>query len=75
MPNNPTPRTHQRHTRHRHTRHRSHLDHSLSVSLYALSFDEFVEYYNSYISQNRRSFEDTYKVTAHLGKGAFATVK
>ena len=40
-----------------------------------LSFDEFVEYYNSYISQNRRSFEDTYKVTAHLGKGAFATVK
>ena len=40
-----------------------------------LSFDEFVEYYNTYISQNRRSFEDTYKVTAHLGKGAFATVK
>lgn len=40
-----------------------------------LSFDEFVEYYNTYISQNRRSFEETYKVTAHLGKGAFASVK
>ena len=40
-----------------------------------LSFDEFVEYYNTYISTNRRSFEDTYKVTAHLGKGAFASVK
>ncbi len=40
-----------------------------------LNFDEFVEYYNSYISQNRRPFDDCYKVTAHLGKGAFASVK
>ena len=36
-----------------------------------LSFDEFVEYYNKFISTNRRPFEDTYKFTAHLGEGAF----
>ena len=40
-----------------------------------LSFDEFVEYYNTFISHSRRSFEDTYKFTEHLGKGAFASVK
>ena len=40
-----------------------------------LSFDEFVEYYNKFISHSRRSFEDTYKITDHLGKGAFASVK
>ena len=40
-----------------------------------LSFDEFVEYYNKFISHSRRSFEDTYKITEHLGKGAFASVK
>ena len=40
-----------------------------------LSFDEFVECYNTFIAHSRRSFEDTYTFTEHLGKGAFASVK